>query len=74
MVPRDGIEPPTLLDESKPDQRIIKGEIARELGEFEKCLKLLSYQFEEGYEYAASFTRKLAEEKVLAVKPFAPGK
>ena len=63
-----------LLDESKSDQRIIKAEIARELGEFEKCLKLLSYQVEEGFEHAANFTRKLAEDKVRAVKPFDPGK
>jgi hypothetical protein len=33
-----------LLDESEPGQRILKAEIARELGEFEQCLALLSYQ------------------------------
>ena len=63
-----------LLSESKSDQRIIKAEIARELGEFQKCLKLLSYQVEEGYEYAANFIRKLAQEKLRAVKPFESGK
>lgn len=63
-----------LFDDSLPGHRILKAEIARELGEFEKCLKLLSYQVEEGYEYAASFVRKLAEEKVRAVKPFEPVK
>ena len=61
-----------LLDESEPDQRILKAEIARELGEFEQCLRLLSYQFEEGYERAVALIRKLAEEKVRSVKPFEP--
>jgi hypothetical protein len=63
-----------LLDESKSDQRIIKAEIARELGDFEKCLRLLSYQVEEGYDRAVGFINKLAEEKARAVKPFKPGK
>ena len=63
-----------LLDESDSDQRIYKAEIARELGNFEECLLLLSYQFEPGYDFAVSFIRKLAEGKVQAVKPFEPGK
>jgi hypothetical protein len=40
------------------------------LGKFEECLLLLSNQFEPGYDWAVSFIRKLAEEKVRAVKPF----
>lgn len=63
-----------LLDESEPGQRILKAEIARELGRFDECLRLLAYQFEEGYEYVVGFIRKLAEEKVRAVKQFEPGK
>ena len=59
-----------LFDESLPDHRILKAEIARELGNFDQCLLLLSYQFEEGYEYVVGFIKKLAEEKVRAVKPF----
>ena len=55
---------------SEPNQRILKAEIARELGEFDECLRLLSHQFDKGYEYAVGFIRKLAEEKVRAVKPF----
>ena len=39
-----------LFDESLPGHRILKAEIARELGRFDECLLLLSYQFEEGYE------------------------
>ena len=64
----------SLLDESKSDQRIIKAEIAREMGNFESCLKLLSYQVDEGYEYAANFIKKFAQEKVRAVKSFEPVK
>jgi hypothetical protein len=63
-----------LFDESLPGHRILKAEIARELGRFDECLRFLSYQFEEGYEYAAGCIRKLAEEKDRAVKPFEPVK
>jgi hypothetical protein len=63
-----------LFDESLPGHRILKAEIARELGRFDECLLLLSYQFEEGYDWAVGFIRKLAEEKVRAVKLCEPGK
>ena len=63
-----------LFDESEPNQRILKAEIAREMGRFDECLLLLSYQFEPGYDFAVSFIRKLAEGKVQAVKPFEPAK
>jgi hypothetical protein len=63
-----------LFDESDPNQRILKAEIARELGNFEECLLLRSYQFKEGYDWAVRFIKKLAEEKVRAVKLFEPGK
>jgi hypothetical protein len=63
-----------LMAESEPGERILKAEIARELGRFDECLLLLSYQFEEGYDWAVGHIRKLAEEKVRAVKPFEPGK
>jgi hypothetical protein len=43
-------------------------------GKFDECLLLLSYQFEEGYDRVVGFIRKLAEEKVRAVKPFEAGK
>ena len=63
-----------MLDEKEPNQRILKAEIARELGEFDECRLLLSYQFDKGYDYAVGFIKKLAEEKVRVVKPFTPGK
>jgi hypothetical protein len=63
-----------MLDETEPNQRILKAEIARELGKFEECLLLLSYQFEPGYEFATVFIRKLAEEKVRVVRSISPGK
>jgi hypothetical protein len=59
-----------MLDETEPNQRILKAEIARELGNFDECLGLLSYQFDEGYERAVGFIKKLAEEKVRVVKAF----
>jgi endogenous inhibitor of DNA gyrase (YacG/DUF329 family) len=63
-----------LLNESLPGHRILKAEIARELGNFEECLLLLSYQFEPDYDWTVGFIMKLAEEKVRAVKPFERGK
>jgi hypothetical protein len=63
-----------LFDESLPGHRILKAEIARELGRFDECLLLLSYQFEEGYDWAVGFIRKLAAEKVRAVRLFERGK
>jgi hypothetical protein len=63
-----------MLDEKDPNQRILKAEIARELGEFDECLLLLSHQFESGYERVVGFIKKLAEEKVRVVRPFAPAK
>ena len=63
-----------MLDETEPNQRILKAEIARELGNFDECLRLLSYQFDKGYDCAVGFIKKLAEEKVRAVKPFEPAK
>lgn len=63
-----------LFDESLPGHRILKAEIARELGKFDECLLLLSYQFEQGYDWIVGFIRKLAEEEVRVVKPSERGK
>jgi len=63
-----------LFDESLPGHRILKAEIARELGKFDECLLLLSGQFEPDYDWTVGFIRKLAEEKVRTVKPFERGK
>ena len=63
-----------MLDEKEPNQRILKAEIARELGEYDKCLRLLSQDFDERYGYAVGFIKKLAGEKVRAVKPFDPAR
>ncbi|MRR30334.1 hypothetical protein EG834_08425 [bacterium] len=63
-----------LMDESEPGHRILKAEIARELGRFDECLDLLAYQFEERYGRWAAFIKNIAEEKVRTVKPFERGK
>ena len=63
-----------MLDETEPNQRILKAEIARELGEFDECLRLLSHPFDEGYDHAVGFIKKLAEEKVRVVRSISPGK
>jgi hypothetical protein len=63
-----------MLNESKPPHRILKAEIARELGKFDECQRLLTYQFEKDYDWAVEFIRKLAEEQERAVKMFEPMK
>jgi len=63
-----------MLDEKEPNQRILKAEIARELGEFDECIRLLSHPFEDGYERAVGFIKKLAQEKVLVVRSISPAK
>ena len=62
-----------MLDETEPNQRILKAEIARELGDFDKCLGLLSHPFDEEYAHAVGLIKKLAEEKVQIVRAFGPG-
>jgi hypothetical protein len=59
-----------LLDESEPGHRILKAEIARELGNFNQCLLLLSYQFDKEFEFAVSFIKSLALEGDRGVRPF----
>jgi hypothetical protein len=56
------------------DCHLLKAEIARELGNFDECLGLLSHQFDERYGHAVGYIKKLAEEKVRAVKPFESAK
>ena len=63
-----------MLDGKEPNMRILKAEIARELGEFDECLGLLSHPFDERYEHAVGFIKKLVEEKARAVRDFSPAK
>jgi endogenous inhibitor of DNA gyrase (YacG/DUF329 family) len=63
-----------LLDESEPGERILKAEVARELGRFDECLRLLSYQFGEDYDFVLSFIKSLAQDQVQGVRAFPRGK
>jgi hypothetical protein len=63
-----------MLDEKEPNQRILKAEIARELGEFDECLSLLSHPFDERYGYAVGFIKKLAEEGIRVVRSISRAK
>lgn len=58
-----------LLNEENPDQRIMKAEVFRELGQFDDCIKLLSLSFEnKRHAKIADFIRILAEQKVSIVR------
>jgi hypothetical protein len=63
-----------MLEEAEPNQRILKAEIARELGEFDECLSLLSHPLDERYGHAVGFIKKLAEKNVRVVRAFSPVK
>lgn len=53
-----------LLDETDPDQRIMKAEAFRELGQFQECIKLLSNSFkDQEHAKVAGFIRELAMQK-----------
>jgi hypothetical protein len=60
-----------MLDETEPNQRILKAEIARELGNFDECLMLRSYQFDMRYVRSMEFIKNLAEETVRELRAFA---
>jgi hypothetical protein len=51
-----------LFDSYNENQRLLKAEIARELGDFKTCKNLLTYAFTDEFNYAASIIKKLAEE------------
>jgi len=57
----------SLLDESKDNDRVMKAEALRELGEFVGAEKLLSTDFEDGLLKAVSIIRSLNQKKVTAV-------
>jgi hypothetical protein len=64
-----------LLDDKHPNQRLMKAEALRELGQFGDCIKLLSSPFEkQGHADAATFIRSLAEQKVTVVREIAKEK
>lgn len=46
-----------MLDDADPQQVIMKAEIARELGRFDECLKLLDREFEEGLQFVVRTIR-----------------
>ena len=57
----------TLLNEAEDDDRLMKAEALRELGEFGSAEKLLSTDFEDGLLRAVSIIRRLNQKKVTAV-------
>lgn len=52
-----------LLDEHKADDRIMKAEVYRELGDFENCLRLLDYPFDEKCGTAPAAIKSWAKQK-----------
>jgi hypothetical protein len=59
-----------LMYEAEPGERILKAEIARELGRFDDCLRLLSHQSVQDYARAVDFIKGLAQEGVQGVRVF----
>ena len=56
-----------LLDRLKPDQRMLRAEIARELGRFPEALGLLNFDFGDDYAATANVIRELARQNKTGV-------
>lgn len=52
-----------MLNESDEDDRLMKAEIMRELGNYDEAMKLLSKPFNRKLSYAAKIIKKLVEQK-----------
>lgn len=52
-----------LLDEKVENARLMKAEVARELGDFDKSIVLLNYEFDKKFAATAELIRNLAKEK-----------
>ena len=58
-----------MLDRMQPDQRMLRAEIARELGRFPEALGLLQFDFGENYEATAARIHELAAQNKAGVAP-----
>jgi hypothetical protein len=58
-----------LLDPGDPNQRLMSAEVWRELGEFDKSLELLGFDFPQEFAKAVGLIRRLAEERNTKVQP-----
>ena len=56
-----------MLDRMKPEQRMLRAEIARELGRFPEALALLNFDFGEDYGATAACIRALAQRELAGV-------
>ncbi len=62
----------TLLDEAEDNDRIMKAEAFRELGEFSDAEKLLATEFDDGLAQAVSIIRDLNQKGVMTVEEMIP--
>lgn len=60
-----------LLDENKPHERILKAEVARELGRFDEAISILEFSFPTELETTAAFIKKLVGEGDSMVREIA---
>ncbi len=56
-----------MLERNKPDERMLRAELARELGRFPEALQLLNHDFGEDYAATAAQIRELAEQDLAGV-------
>ena len=57
-----------ILDENKSQDRLLKAEILRNLGEFEYCINMLNHKFSKDQLYISKFICSLARNKVSGVR------
>lgn len=58
-----------LLDSNDPNQRLMKAEVARELGKFKESLRLLDCKYPGSHETAKKILKRLVEKKDSIVRP-----
>lgn len=56
-----------MLERNQPDQRLLRAELARELGRFPEALQLINFDFGEDYAATAACIRELAQQNKAGV-------
>ena len=56
-----------MLERNKPDERLLRAELVRELGRFPEALQLINFDFGADYATTAARIRELAEQSKAGV-------
>jgi hypothetical protein len=57
-----------LADGKKPDERVMRAELARELGRFDEAIQLLRYRVAAQFQTIAAMIRQLARDRDCTIR------